>query len=136
MKRLSTIFVLVVFMLALFGSLFSMAHASSHGYICLASQLNGFESPCPETDPLGFAGFHGGAIKKMSNLVIFEGVNLIYAVGFIALLFLVFLNSRSYSGITAIRSVSSVGLDLGLANSRMTASLYWFSLHENSPAFD
>src|SRR3990167_5052224 len=66
MKSLWTITALAGFLsLSIFG-LWLMPYSPNHDHRCLAAFINNAKSPCPEEDPMGFANFHGGALKKIS----------------------------------------------------------------------
>lgn len=74
MRTTFTIIAVIGFVsISLFG-LVLMPYNSDHAIDCLASLINNSASPCPESDPLGFANFHNNAIKKISTLTVIDGV--------------------------------------------------------------
>lgn len=133
MSKAWTIIVLLSFLVVLFGSFFMTAHGSSHGFVCLATKLNGSEVPCPVADPLGFATFHGEALRKFSNLIVIDGLAILYVLIF-ALSLSVLLGLLKFYKF----SVEKIGFyrpTLLIIGYPLSSILAWFSLHENSPSY-
>ena len=125
---------MVSFISVLSGSLISMAFGGTYAAICLATRLNGSEAPCPETDPIGFAKFHGEALRKFSNVVVIDGSALLYAIVLFAILMFGTILA-DWSGNRSVKSVAILLSDLKSKSQPFHAdNLNWFSLHENSPS--
>ncbi|MBI2064730.1 MAG: hypothetical protein HYT62_01610 [Candidatus Yanofskybacteria bacterium] len=134
MRQIWTIVVIVSFISVLSGSFISMAYSGTYRVICLATQLNGSEAPCPEADPIGFANFHGEALRKFSNVLIVDGPVLLYAIVLLAILMLG-TTLIDWSGNRSAKSVAVLFSNLRSKNQPLFAdNLNWFSLHENSPS--
>lgn len=135
MNKSLTIFVLAGFVsISLFSLPLMQYDGSSHDMACLATIINGSKSPCPEEDPLGFAGFHGSVIQKISGSPALSVSALVYlSLIFSAALF-GFLTLRLVSEVGVGRAISGFNLrsEVSLVSSR---NLFWISLHENSPSF-
>lgn len=135
MKQMLTIMVIVSFLSVLFGSFMMTSHGSSHASICLATRLNGSEAPCPESNPIGFANFHGEALRKFSNLIIVDGSALLYAIALLGVVTFGFLSAnlseRYLVKLAVISSLKSKAKSYPAQANRLN----WFSLHENSPAY-
>ena len=123
--------VIVSFATVLFGAFYMTAE----GFICLASQLNGMEAPCPVSDPLGFASFHNSAISKISNLTLVNSAT----IGYLAMiaLFVLFIQVAVGSGKKGLMPIPAFvfATELISKNSPIHSDrLNWFSNHENGPS--
>src|SRR3989344_1193866 len=134
MRKILTIIVIVSFISVLFGSFISMAYGSTHAIICLATWLNGSEAPCPETDPIGFANFHGGALRNFSSPVVVDSSALLLMIASLGILMLSLLltdiSDKELIRLVAVSFFDSRSQSYVLR----VGELNWLSLHENSPS--
>ena len=135
MKTLWTIFALTGFISISFFGLLSIHHQGDHMTECLASRLNGSDIPCPEADPLGFAYFHSNALKKISNLIVINGVTALYSMALGLILSFGLWGLAGFNKFFGNEIKFYQLQPLTTYYLLLAIGLHWLSLHENSPSF-
>ena len=130
-----TLVIIVSFLSVLSGSFFAVAYGSEHASICLATRLNGSEAPCPESDPVGFANFHGGALRIFSNLLVIDSSVLLLMISSLGVIMFGFLSAQSSDEKSVRLAIVTFLGSKSVSYSLPANKLSWFSLHENSPAY-
>lgn len=134
MRQMWIMIVIISFISVLSGSFLFVAYGSEHTAICLATRLNGAEAPCPESDPVGFANFHGSALRSFASLLVIDGSSLLLMIASLGIIIFGFLSAQS-SAEKSVRSAIVSFMDSRAGNYPLpSVKLSWFSLHENSPA--
>jgi len=133
MKRAATILLLLsIGSITLFG--FNAMHAASgtHGTRCLASAFTVAEPPCPESNVVGFIGYHLDAFRTFSLATLISFTSLLFVT---SALWTIHINQPLNQPLLVSARAFSRRIPILPSQFRSASEWRWYSLHENSPSY-